>query len=125
VAHGRWVVDGNNVMGSRPDGWWNDRVGAMERLTQQVAEWCWSHDDDVVLVFDGRVQPEVQALGGGNLVVEFAGRSARDAADDVIVDRARPSDRVVTADRGLVSRLANGVERVGPKTFLALLPPQR
>jgi hypothetical protein len=21
-----WVVDGNNVMGSRPDGWWRDRA---------------------------------------------------------------------------------------------------
>jgi hypothetical protein len=26
------VVDGNNVMGSRPDGWWKDRAGAARRL---------------------------------------------------------------------------------------------
>jgi len=26
------VVDGNNVMGSRPDGWWRDRAGAARRL---------------------------------------------------------------------------------------------
>ena len=26
----RWVVDGNNVFGSRPDGWWNDRTAAFE-----------------------------------------------------------------------------------------------
>jgi ADP-ribose pyrophosphatase YjhB (NUDIX family) len=31
------VVDGANVMGSRPDGWWRDRAGAARRLRDQVA----------------------------------------------------------------------------------------
>jgi len=22
----RWIVDGDNVMGARPDGWWRDRA---------------------------------------------------------------------------------------------------
>ena len=26
------VVDGMNVIGSRPDGWWRDRAGASRRL---------------------------------------------------------------------------------------------
>ncbi len=51
----RWVVDGNNVYGSRPDGWWNDRDAAARRFTQSVAEWCRTHDDEVVIVFDGPV----------------------------------------------------------------------
>lgn len=106
-------------MGSRPDGWWNDRVGAMERLTQQIAAWCWTHDDEVVLIFDGKTQPTVAQLGGGNLSVVFAERSARDAADDVIVHIAAPPDRVVTADRGLRSRLVDGIETIGPKAFLS------
>ncbi len=117
----RWVIDGNNVMGSRPDGWWNDRVGAMERLTQQIATWCWTHDDEVVLVFDGRTQRSVQLLAGGNLSVVFAERSARDAADDVIAATVQATDRVVTADRALRSRLVDGAEPIGPRTFLALL----
>jgi len=29
----RWLVDGMNVIGSRPDGWWRDRTAAMRRLT--------------------------------------------------------------------------------------------
>jgi hypothetical protein len=33
----RWIVDGNNVMGSRPDGWWRDRDGAARRLAAEVA----------------------------------------------------------------------------------------
>ena len=28
---GEWIIDGNNVFGSRPDGWWNDRPA--ERAT--------------------------------------------------------------------------------------------
>ena len=44
-----WLIDGNNVMGSIPDGWWNDRPAAMERLAQRVARWCRTVEDDVVL----------------------------------------------------------------------------
>ena len=29
----RWLVDGMNVIGARPDGWWRDRRAAMRRLT--------------------------------------------------------------------------------------------
>ena len=32
----RWIVDGMNVIGSRPTGWWRDRPGAMRGL---VASW--------------------------------------------------------------------------------------
>jgi len=31
------IVDSANVVGSRPDGWWRDRVGATERLAGQLA----------------------------------------------------------------------------------------
>ncbi len=31
------IVDGANVVGSRPDGWWRDRVGAALRLRDQLA----------------------------------------------------------------------------------------
>jgi hypothetical protein len=32
------LVDGNNVMGSRPDGWWRDRRAGMQRLVTSDAE---------------------------------------------------------------------------------------
>ncbi len=32
----RWLVDGNNVMGARPDGWWRDRRAATRRLTDAL-----------------------------------------------------------------------------------------
>ena len=34
------VVDGNNVMGSRPDGWWKDRAGATRRLVERLGAWA-------------------------------------------------------------------------------------
>ncbi|ETA03309.1 hypothetical protein ThrDRAFT_01656 [Frankia casuarinae] len=32
-----WVVDGANVIGSRPDGWWRDRPGAAGRLVDAIS----------------------------------------------------------------------------------------
>jgi len=107
-----WLVDGNNVFGSRPDGWWNDPQAAKRRLAQRVAEWCRTHDDSVILVFDAPVASATLELAGGNLTIEAAARRGRDAADDQIVERARDiaAPRVVTSDRGLQRRL---VEQAG------------
>ena len=30
------MVDGANVVGSRPDGWWRDRAGAATRLAERL-----------------------------------------------------------------------------------------
>ena len=110
-----WVIDGNNVMGAAGDGWWNDPVGASVRLTQAVAEWARTHTDAVTIVFDGRPEPRLAELAGGNLAVDFARRLGRDAADDRIVElvedryACEPSMVVVTSDRGLAARLPPGV----------------
>lgn len=123
-----WFLDGNNIMGSVPDGWWNDPPAAAARLAQRVGRWCQTHDDPVVLVFDGARQESVALAAGGNLVIEFAPRPGRDAADDrivTLVDAATAGGttgaRVVTADRGLVQRLPSGVEVLGPRAFRALV----
>lgn len=120
----RWLVDGNNVFGSRPDGWWNDRDAAAGRFTQRVAEWCRTHDDDVVIVFDAPVAAATEALGGGNLSIVEAQRRGRDAADDHIVELSDAADvplRVVTSDRGLRRRLPDGVEIWGVGRFRDLI----
>lgn len=121
----RWLIDGNNVFGSRPDGWWNDPRAAATRLTQRVAEWCRGHDDEVVLVFDGPVADDTLGLAGGNLRIELATRRGRDAADDRIVELAaeRPA-RVVTSDRRLRQRLTSvddGVDLIGTGRFRELI----
>lgn len=118
-----WLVDGNNVMGAGADGWWNDPVAAATRLTQAIAEWTRTHDDAVTVVFDGRPEPGVAELAGGHLVVAFARRLGRDAADDRIVELVEdayadePDLVVVTSDRGLVSRLPPGVGVEGAGRF--------
>jgi len=122
-----WLVDGNNVFGSRPDRWWNDPPAAKRRLAQHVAEWCRTHDDPVILVFDAPVAPDTHGLAGGNLTIEAATRRGRDAADDRIVELAGGTDTpcVVTSDRGLrrrlVERSAGAVELVGVTRFRELI----
>ncbi|HEV7722177.1 MAG TPA: NYN domain-containing protein [Iamia sp.] len=118
-----WVIDGNNVMGAGADGWWNDPTAAAVRLTQVIAEWVLTHDDAVTVIFDGRPEPRLAELAGGNLTIDFARRPGRDAADDRIVELveevygAEPDLSVVTSDRGLVARLPPGVEVEGAGRF--------
>ncbi len=119
-----WIVDGNNVYGSRPDGWWNDRSAAAARFTQRVAEWCRTHDDEVLVVFDAPASPSAIDLAGGNLRVVEARRRGRNGADDEIIEIIEGLDEevvgsvtVVTSDRGLRSRLPDWATVVGVGRF--------
>ena len=85
------IVDGMNVIGAVPDGWWRDRTGAMRRLAAQLAEL----PEEVVLVLDGRPRDL-----GTTIDVRWA-----PVADDLIAELAGPEDTVVTSDRGLIERL--------------------
>jgi predicted RNA-binding protein with PIN domain len=127
VSEWPWLIDGNNVFGSRPDGWWNDRPAATGRFAQRVAEWARTHDDAVIIVFDGPVGDETVRLGGGNLRIEVARRRGRDAADDRIVELASELDgvRVVTSDKRLRDRVVevggSRVELIGVGRFRELI----
>lgn len=121
-----WIVDGNNVFGSRPDGWWNDRPAAQRRLAQRIAEWCRTHDDAVTVVFDAPLDPATAELAGGNLSIQESERSGRDAADDDIAAMAAELQDVehvvvVTSDRGLRGRLPSRVEVWGNGRFRDLI----
>jgi predicted RNA-binding protein with PIN domain len=113
------VVDGNNVMGSRPDGWWKDRAGAARRLVEQIGAWA---ADDVLVYFDGPEPPEMPAPE--HVEVRFATRRGRDAADDdiaaLVASHPAPSDlRVVTSDAALAQRVREaGAEVVGARWLL-------
>ena len=123
-----WVIDGNNVMGSAADGWWNDPPAAAARLADRVGRWARSTEAALVLVFDGAPVASVSAASGGNLEVLFARRTGRDAADDRIVEEVEarygdhPQTIVVTSDRGLIARLPPGVIITGAGRFLRSLP---
>ena len=106
----RYLVDGNNVMGSRPDGWWRDRTAAMQRLVNDLDDLAGAGGDELDVVFDGREQ-ELQAVRVG---VSFAAH-----ADDAIAERARPGLTVVTSDRELAGRVRErGAEVVGARSLL-------
>lgn len=114
----RLIVDGNNVMGSRPDGWWRDRAGATRALVEQLGAWA---DEDVIVVFDGR--PPDGLPDPPRLDVRFAERGGPNAADDVIAalvagDREPETLRVVTSDADLARRVrAHGAEVLGARGF--------
>ncbi len=114
------IVDGMNVIGSRPDGWWRDRRGAIEALVGRLGALAEAQGDAVTVVFDGRPF-EVAAPHGVDVV--FASQRGRDAADDEIVMLIERSDapsglRVVTSDDHLAGRVrALGAEVVGAGGF--------
>jgi predicted RNA-binding protein with PIN domain len=118
-----WLVDGMNVIGSRPDGWWRDRKGAQARLARELAAWVARDGERAAVVFDG-VEHPIDAPG---VEVRFARRRGPNAADDDIAawvaDAEEPGAiRVVTADRDLAARVrAAGGEVVGPSELRARL----
>lgn len=102
----RRLVDGNNVMGARPDGWWRDRAGAARRLVAALDAYAAATGEEVAVVFDGR-PAEIEA---GRVDVAWAERRGPDAADDVIAARAAADPDpaslvVVTSDARLAERV--------------------
>ena len=117
------VVDGANVVGARPDGWWKDRAGAARRLHEGLAVADTPYDE-VVLVLEGAAKGGVRPGRDGHLRTVHAPGSG----DDTIVTEARMAtsrgDRVtaVTADRMLQSRLeAVGATSLSPTWLLDAL----
>jgi predicted RNA-binding protein with PIN domain len=125
----RWLVDGMNLIGSRPDGWWENRARAMRELVAELERYVAASGEEVTVVFDGRASDERPPPGGasdGRLWVAFA-PGGRDAADDEIAERVTrvgnpKSIRVVTSDKGLAERVeTQGVEVVPVGRFRRLL----
>ena len=122
----RWLVDGNNVMGTRPDGWWRDRPGAQRRLADELRAFAQRTGEPLTVVFDG-APVDIEAAPPG-FEVAFAERRGRDAADDAIVQRVADAGdsaaalRVVTSDRALADRVrALGAEVTPARALLDLL----
>ncbi|HEX5496260.1 MAG TPA: hypothetical protein VFX70_16975 [Mycobacteriales bacterium] len=122
------VVDAANVVGSVPDGWWRDRVGATERLRDRLGrvaaagleqtgpntpDWACRPGLEVVLVVEGRAW----GVTGTDAVRVVA---APASGDDRIVEVVRRDGAgrrclVVTADRDLRARVtALGADVIGP-----------
>ncbi len=116
------IIDGANVVGSRPDGWWNDRAGAARRLHEQLS----SADlaaDEVVLVLEGAAKRGHLADQEGRVRTV----NAQGSGDDEIVEQVKKQVGiadgrdvvVVTADRLLRDRVeAAGARTKGPAWLL-------
>ena len=114
------VVDGANVVGSRPDGWWKDRAGAARRLHERLLVADTSYDD-IVLVLEGAAKSGVRAGRDGHVLTVHAARDG----DATIVEQASlaagrgSAVTVVTADRFLRARVEGvGAQAVGPSWLL-------
>jgi len=128
------VVDAANVVGSRPDGWWRDRVGAAGRLIdaagslasrgvadgdipRELARAPLTHWWPVVRVVVEGVARAVDTKGAAGVSVVAAPASG----DDEIVEQAAAGVAagqalVVTADRELRDRCRSaGAAVVGPR----------
>jgi len=102
----RWYIDGMNVIGTRPDGWWRDRDAAMTRLVDLLERWAAAEGEDVVVVFERPPRPPLRSTV---IEIAHAPRPRQDAADYEIVRRLErepePAQvRVVTSDRWLAER---------------------
>lgn len=121
-----WIVDGMNVIGCRPDGWWRDRHAAMVRLVDLLERWAAAEDEDVTVVFE---QPPRPAIVSSVIEVAHAKRARANSADDEIVRRVRAapdpaSVRVVTSDGVLGLQIhAAGASTYPSATFRAQIDP--
>ena len=116
----RLLVDGMNVIGSRPDRWWNDRDGAVRRLVAELNRFAAAIGEDVTVVFDRR-PPDLEPGRHGAVEVGFASWRGRNAADHEIVRMvaADPDPGglvVVTSDRRLAERVRELGARVEPSS---------
>ncbi len=101
------VVDGANVVGSVPDGWWKDRAGAARRLHERllVADTTY---DEIVLVLEGKAKGGVRAGRDAHVTTVHAARDG----DTEIREQARRAAVaggrvvVVTADRALAANVS-------------------
>ena len=116
----RWIVDGMNVIGSRPTGWWRDRPGAMRELVEELRAFAARSGDPVTVVLDGK---PFELEGGGGVTVLFASRRGPNAADDDIAALVESDDdpaelSVVTSDGDLARRVREaGATVVGAGNF--------
>ena len=115
-----------NVIGTRPDGWWKNRRGAMVGLVAQLERWASAEGQQVTVVFEGPMSPPIRSA-----VIEIghAPRSAANSGDDEIVRLVQAEHRpqeinVVTSDIALADRVRSaGASAFPAASFRDLIDP--
>jgi uncharacterized protein YaiI (UPF0178 family) len=101
-----YLVDGMNVIGTRPDAWWRDRHGAMVRLVGLLESWAAATGEDVTVVFEHPPKPPIRS---SVIDVAHAPRAGANSADREIVRRVKAAPDpaatwVVTSDLWLADQ---------------------
>ena len=114
------LIDAANVVGSRPTGWWRDRVGAARTFVERVREATADGrlPAPVVIVLEGQARRGAsEGASDGVEVVHAPGEG-----DDTLASLAATGDQpvtLVTADHELRERARTvGAEVVGPTWLL-------
>jgi len=124
----QWLVDGMNVIGTRPDAWWRDRHRAMVGLVDLLERWSAATGEDVTVVFE---QPPRPPIRSSVILVTHAPKPRRDSADDEIIrllaEVTEPGAvRVVTSDQWLGDRVrATGATVEAAAAFRSQLEEHR
>ena len=122
----RWIVDGMNVIGTRPDGWWKNRARAMAALVEKLDRWAAAMSAEVTVVFEHPLSTPIRTAV---IEVTYAPKAGANSADNEIVRLiqadAQPHDiRVVTSDKALMDRSENLGAQIYPSaSFRNLIDP--
>lgn len=129
------VVDGANVVGSRPDGWWRDRPAAARRLAGRLVAALTETPDrladavgagpgaHVHLVLEGRAARAPDLPTHPSLSVVHAPADGDSAIVALTGELGGVGVVVVTADRGLRAQVLDiGAAIAGPTALLDVLP---
>lgn len=109
-----------NVVGSRPDKWWNDPDRALRDLTALLDAWAETTGDEVTVVFDkapAGLEPPARVR---TVTARWKGRNAADHEIEELVegDADPASITVVTSDKRLAESVtAAGARVVGAGRF--------
>jgi len=117
------IVDGANVVGATPNGWWRDRAGAAVKLHHRLLVADTSYDE-IFLILEGKAKAGVPKGRDGHLHTIHAPRDG----DSEILSQTKQAlaggSRVVviTADRALQSQVEYaGAQTMSPSWLLSLL----
>jgi len=104
------LVDGMNVIGSRPDGWWHDREGAARSFIARLQRLAIEADEDLEVVLDGFSTVSLPAGNHSGVLLLYSERTGPNAADDRIVSLVESAEctseiQVITSDRELQRRV--------------------
>jgi predicted RNA-binding protein with PIN domain len=113
------VVDGANVVGATPNGWWRDRAGAATKLHERLLLADTPYDE-IVLVLEGKAKGGLRPGKDAHVRTIHAPRDGDAAIAKAAAEAVERGHQVVviTADRMLGARAEAAGARVMSPTWL-------